>query len=346
MKLNLNQEGKYLLAVSGGVDSMVLLDLFLRSNYKFEVLNVDHGTLQEADLIIEHLKSLPIKLHLRKLEQAPKANKEAVWREFRRKAFAEFQAQGFVVVTAHHADDLLETSVMKLATGTSLQGLVNMASSREIVRPLLSYVKAHIYEYAKVHGLRYFEDPSNLNLDFTRNLLRAKVLPNVYKYLPNFRTGFLRTLKNLAEILDFLKLHDAKLLENSLVETFWGNKVDKKLFKALHVYERKVILKDLIGPLSAQKLNALLDLCEGPASKQFQNKGKFLYVAADHFLVSSFSLQAIWSHLQGEFALASDKQPKAYNQRAKIPFYLLGPNYEFNILKIRDKGLGKFKELW
>jgi tRNA(Ile)-lysidine synthase len=174
--------GTYVVAVSGGVDSVVLLNLLSnKPGIGLVVAHFDHGirTGSEKDrMFVQKLAEeygLPFVFHEGKL--GPKVSEETA-----RKTRYEFlektkkAAGADAIVTAHHQDDVLETAIINLLRGTGRRGLTALKSEK-IVRPLLDFAKKEIIAYAKKHKLKWREDPTNIDTDYLRNYVRHKLLP-------------------------------------------------------------------------------------------------------------------------------------------------------------------------
>jgi len=169
----------YLLAVSGGVDSVVLLDMLAKSNHRLVVAHVDHGIRGEdsaADARFVQalakkyrLPYVSVELHLD--AKASEEQARAKRYKFLFTEAAKFKAK---VVTAHHGDDLVETVALNLTRGTGWRGLA-VLEREGIMRPLLALTKAQLYEYALKHGLEWVEDATNRTDAYLRNRLRAKL---------------------------------------------------------------------------------------------------------------------------------------------------------------------------
>ncbi|HET9174450.1 MAG TPA: tRNA lysidine(34) synthetase TilS [Candidatus Saccharimonadales bacterium] len=197
MKVNL-PKGSYVVAVSGGVDSVVLLHLMARQpQLDLVVAHFDHGIRPDshtdrqfvADLA--HAYGIPF---VSAKGQLGAAASEAVAREARYAFLREVQhAHGArAIVTAHHQDDVLETAILNLLRGTGRKGLTSLQTTDEIVRPLLAYDKQLIRSYAVEHGLTWREDSTNSQTRYLRNYIRHHVLP---KLTPNQRAELLHLLE-------------------------------------------------------------------------------------------------------------------------------------------------------
>lgn len=192
-ELQTNQ--KILVAVSTGVDSMVLLHLLQQAGLTLGVAHIDHQlraeSKAEAEFLREYCKQHKLPFYLKVWQQPAKKNIEASARKVRYDFFEEImEAENYpLLVTAHHGDDQLETMVMRLAQGGSLLSHSGIAQKQQfgtgnLFRPLLPFSKAEIYHYAKEKQVPYFEDATNQSTDFFRNRMRHNVVPELKKENP------------------------------------------------------------------------------------------------------------------------------------------------------------------
>jgi tRNA(Ile)-lysidine synthetase-like protein len=169
---------KYVLAVSGGVDSVVLLDMLSRSKHQLVVAHVDHGIRDDSAADARFVESLAKKYKVpfvtKRFELGDGASEEAA-REARYSFLFE-QAKKFnaQLVTAHHQDDMTETIALNLQRGTGWRGLT-VLNRPEIDRPLLAFSKAALIQYALGHRLEWVEDSTNQSDAYTRNKLRKSI---------------------------------------------------------------------------------------------------------------------------------------------------------------------------
>lgn len=170
---------KYLVAVSGGVDSVVLLDLLARqTEHELIVAHFDHGIRPDSVDDARFVEGLAGKYHLpfvtRREELGAKTGEETA--RARRYAFlrGEAQACGAVIVTAHHQDDLIETIAINFIRGTGWRGL-DVLSAADVVRPLLTMTKADIKQYALEKRLEWVEDSTNASPTYLRNRIRRRL---------------------------------------------------------------------------------------------------------------------------------------------------------------------------
>lgn len=172
---------KFLLAVSGGVDSVVLLDLMLRSRPSRDVTvaHVDHGIRAESANDARFVQALAkvrgVNFVKTKLELGPKASEEAARAGRYEFLFNQATQAGAKIVTAHHGDDAIGSIAINLRRGTGWRGLAVM-NRAGIVRPLLGWQKSQMYRYACRRRLEWVEDESNQSPQYLRNRLRAAVV--------------------------------------------------------------------------------------------------------------------------------------------------------------------------
>jgi tRNA(Ile)-lysidine synthetase-like protein len=179
--------GKYIVAVSGGVDSMTLLHM-LHKNPELElvVAHFNHGIRDDSGLdealVLKAAKEYGLfaesaRGNLGKLTSEEAARKARY--KFLEAVKAKHQARA--IITAHHRDDLLETAIINIMRGTGPQGLVSIDLNPNIKRPLIHYNKRGLVDYAKKNNLAWREDTTNNDLTYLRNYIRKEVLSRFTK---------------------------------------------------------------------------------------------------------------------------------------------------------------------
>jgi tRNA(Ile)-lysidine synthase len=176
------KSGMYVVAVSGGVDSMALLHMLAQKpKLKLVVAHFDHGirpdSKEDRKLVQKVAKhyDLPYVLGLGRL--GPKASEEKARNAryaFLRKVMTEQGAEA--IITAHHQDDMLETAILNLLRGTGRRGLTSLKSTKDLRRPLLHMTKKDIWDYAADHNLEWREDGTNEDDQYLRNYVRHNIL--------------------------------------------------------------------------------------------------------------------------------------------------------------------------
>ena len=226
--MNLKVEpGRYIVAVSGGVDSMVLLHLLITNyqrpitNYQLIVAHYDHGIREESSrdrkFVKETCKNFGIKFVSEQGNLGPGAS-EALARD-KRYEFLEKVRVGEAaeaVITAHHQDDLIETMIINLLRGTHRRGLTSLKSSENLIRPMLSFSKQEIKNYALANGIEWVEDESNTDEQYFRNYVRHQIIPklseeNRQRLLDIYRTVQTKNQQIDQEITELLSSYDGKL---------------------------------------------------------------------------------------------------------------------------------------
>ena len=217
-EINPHKECNFVLAISGGVDSMVLANLFLINNLNFSIAHCNfqlRGKESDDDelFINKWCSEKDIKLYNKKFstEDYCKNNKLTIQmgaRELRYEWFSELidKEKYDFIVTAHHIDDQLETFIINSIRGTGIDGLVGIPDKiNKIIRPLLMSSKDQIIEYSKVNKINYREDSSNDKEDYLRNKIRHSVIPYLKSDDDNVLLKFKTTIENLNSTKIFVK---------------------------------------------------------------------------------------------------------------------------------------------
>ncbi|MGB1079763.1 MAG: tRNA lysidine(34) synthetase TilS [Flavobacteriaceae bacterium] len=221
---------KILVAVSGGVDSIVLAHLLFKCGYDFEVAHVNYklrGSDSDLDekLVSKLAASLQVPFHCdtRPIDPNESGIQEKA-RDLRYAWFKELVAtHDFdAVLTAHHADDQLETLFMRLSRGSGVEGLGGIrAKNGFLIRPLLPFFKEEITAYAKANDLIWRDDVSNSSKKYLRNAIRHDVMPAFLNLSPQTATN---TLMSMQHLQDAFKAIDIQI--NSIKQQ-WKRKKDR-----------------------------------------------------------------------------------------------------------------------
>jgi tRNA(Ile)-lysidine synthase len=206
--MNLDLEpGKYVAAVSGGVDSMALLHMLHEAakqdqSIQVTVAHLDHGirpdSRRDRELVEAAAASYGLPYIYEEVQLGPDAS-EATAREARYSFLREVSRKvgGGVIVTAHHQDDVLETMVLNLLRGTGRRGMASLVDRADIVRPLLNIPKTKLIAYARLHNLKWHEDSTNSDTTYLRNYIRHIIMP---KFSNENRVAFLRINEQVKKI--------------------------------------------------------------------------------------------------------------------------------------------------
>ncbi len=252
------EQKKWLVAVSGGIDSVVLAHLCVQFKIPFAIAHCNFNLRAEESLrdrqFVENLavtmdvcfyvKDFDINAYITKTG----GSVQVAARELRYQWFQELsETEGYrFIATAHHADDNAETVLMHLFRGSGIKGLRGMLPVQgNIIRPLLHTSKKMILVYANEHQLQWVEDSSNKSDKYTRNQIRHLALPAIKMAITQSDTGFEKTIALLT---------DAEIIYNEaiagykkkLVETV-GNEIHIPVLKLAKLPAAKTILYEIIS---------------------------------------------------------------------------------------------------
>jgi tRNA(Ile)-lysidine synthase len=251
---------RVLAAVSGGADSMCLLDVLRTLGYSVAIAHFDHQTRHgesgaDAAFVRELAGRLSLPFHLESRPVAEEAKESKYsFEEHARRARYEFlvrtaKSQGCgAVATGHHADDVAETILMRILVGVSPQGLAGIPPVREqagvrIVRPLIRCTRAEVLAHLAARGLHYCEDRTNAETRHLRNRIRHELLPALARdYNPRVHEALVRLAE--AQRADNEFLNGLAQAAFEACRTVDGAGLDRRMFTALHpAIQRRVILR-------------------------------------------------------------------------------------------------------
>ena len=249
-QLGLNQ---LVLGLSGGLDSMVLLELCHQLTQscaiKLKAVYIHHGLSvnadQWADFCQQQCLKRDVAFEVQKVQLNPNANIEAQARAARYSALAAFVTTAqTALLTAHHADDQLETLLLALKRGAGPAGLSGIAAlqpftSGWLVRPLLGFSREQLEAFAKQQQLEWIEDESNNDSRFDRNFLRLQVMPLLQQRWPAFRQNALRSVSHIQQQQQFVE----KQLEQLLPTVMHGAELDLKLLATQDLTTQKLLVR-------------------------------------------------------------------------------------------------------
>jgi len=258
-----------IVAVSGGIDSVVLCELCCHAKFNFEIAHCNfqlRGDESERDeAFVNSLgEKYSVKVFIKKFETKKYAEERRISiqvsaRELRYKWFDELLQvsdtngahnvsdivhQTFLL-TAHHANDNAETLLMNFFKGTGIKGLHGILPKQErIVRPLLFAKKEEIVSFANEHNLKFVEDSSNLTEKYTRNYFRHTLIPSLQKVFPQVEKNLQDNIERFREIdtlyQQAIAYHKKKLLE------YRGNELYIPVLKLLKATPLKTIVYEII----------------------------------------------------------------------------------------------------
>jgi len=285
-KHNLCQSSdKILLAVSSGVDSMVMMNLFMKSGYLVGIAHCNFGLRgKESDDDDEFIRRLAekceIPVYTKKFETKKYAEQKRVSiqmaaRDLRYAWFEEIRThEGYTyIATAHNINDSVETIIFNLVKGTGLKGLTGIpVKTSNIIRPLLFAAREQIASYAKENHINFREDSSNTSIKYHRNYIRHKILPEFERINP----GFFDTVKNTIDRLGSLQNVLGKWLDESHSDYFEKKGEDVYLKKDFfNKFNEPALLYEVIGAYGFnydQCVSILENLFAGSGSLYYSEK--------------------------------------------------------------------------
>ncbi|WKK65981.1 tRNA lysidine(34) synthetase TilS [Lutimonas zeaxanthinifaciens] len=271
-----------LLAVSGGIDSMVLLHLMSALKVKFSVAHCNFGLRnKESDLdeefVREQTEALDKRFYVKKFDTLGYASKnklsiQMAARELRYTWFHELMNQkGYeYLLTAHHADDNLETFIINLSRGTGIDGLTGIPERRDkLLRPLLAFNREDIRQYALNNDLPWREDHTNAETKYLRNKIRKEIVPLLKELNPSFLNNFAQTVENLKGTKSILQNHIESVREKAIVQKDDSGSIQYFSTQTLkELSENTAYLYELFYPYGFTNYKDLISLLEAQPGKQ------------------------------------------------------------------------------
>jgi tRNA(Ile)-lysidine synthase len=247
-----------LLAFSGGIDSVVLAHLLKKGEFKFELAHCNFGLRgKESDgdekFCRELARTLKVKIQVKKFDTGTFAKKEKLSvqmaaRKLRYGWFEELMGGSEFdrVLTAHHANDNVETLLINLIRGTGINGLQGIPVKQKwIVRPLLFATKEEILAYAKANKLKFRHDSSNDEVKYKRNFLRHEVIPALKKLNPSLEHTFENNIRLFKQSAGIIKQFVSEK-EKNIIENNGSYKINIK--KLLQEEARELLLFEFLHP--------------------------------------------------------------------------------------------------
>ena len=272
-----------LLAVSGGLDSMVLADLCMKSgldialahcNFKLrseesdedEVFIKTFAQTNNLEVFITHFETETV-------ATTQKQSIQMAARQLRYEWFETLKNQkGFeYILTAHHADDNLETMLINLSRGTGLDGLTGIPElNGSIVRPLLEFDREDIHDFATYHKLSWREDSSNNSTKYVRNNLRHTIIPLLKEMNPSFIESFQNTQNHLKDTQSILEDYMLEV-EDKVVESIDENQIIYNADRILSLNNPKGYLYQLFKGYNFTDWTQITALLEAQSGKQIRS---------------------------------------------------------------------------
>lgn len=291
------KDKKLLVATSGGMDSMVLVHLFQKLNLNFAIAHCNfqlRGTESEGDenFVADYVKHNNIncfitKFDTEKYSQENKLSTQVAARNLRYNWFNEIlEQENFdYIVTAHHADDVVETFMINLSRGTGLDGLTGIPSQNgNIIRPLLPFSRTEIEKYVSENNLQWREDSSNASDKYLRNKIRHHIVPIFKEINESFLRSFQNTLEHLNQEQSLVNDAVKMVYEKVVSEEKGQLKIDLSVLLQYENY--KAYLYQWLNKYGFSAWNDVYNLIESQSGKQILSE-KFILLKDRGFLILS-----------------------------------------------------------
>ncbi|WP_333809180.1 tRNA lysidine(34) synthetase TilS [Flavobacterium sp.] len=290
------KDKKLLLAVSGGIDSMVLLDLFYKLRFDICVVHCNfqlRGKESNGDeMLVKEIcqdRYIPYFIESFDTLEFAKENKLSIQlaaRKLRYDWFQEIISLGFdYVLTAHHLDDNVETFLINFIRGTGLEGLTGIpAQNGNIIRPLLPFSREEIENYANENRIQWREDSSNASDKYFRNKLRHDIVPLLKELNTGFLDSFQNTLYHLHQAESLVD--DASNLVYEKVVAVKENHLEIHLKPLLEFQNYKAYLYQWLKNYGFSAWNDIYDLVEAQSGKQVFSESHILLKDREKLILS------------------------------------------------------------
>ncbi|BDD11037.1 tRNA(Ile)-lysidine synthase [Fulvitalea axinellae] len=289
---------KILLAVSGGLDSVVMARMFADAEFSFGIAHCNfrlRGEASDADetFVRKMAKDLGVPFHGISFDTEDVAKRENISIEMaaRKLRYAWFETlkkeYGYAsVATAHHLNDTVETVIFNLAKGTGIAGLRGIkAKSPGLIRPLSIFTRKELLDYATERGLAWREDESNQDTKYLRNLIRHEVVPLLRRINPELEKTMAKTTRRLSATERIFENHIKTLKEKACENIGHDFIIDIPILAKEQ--DPDVMLSELLKPFGftfAQSLDILKE--KRQAGKRFESKSHRLLIDRKKLIVS------------------------------------------------------------
>ena len=327
-------DSHFIIACSGGLDSMVLTDLCHQAQLQFSLAHCNfrlRGEDSDGDenFVREYAEKLGVEVYVTHFDTIGFVNQHKVSiqmaaRELRYTWFEQLLVQHAIpyVLTAHHANDNLETFLINLSRGTGIDGLTGIPAKTAILRrPLLPFTRHELESYAEVQKLKWREDASNADTKYLRNKIRLEVIPKLNELHPTFSDNFNNTIHYLSQTETIASAYLQKLKEELFVEIDGRFEISISRLKILNPLSTYLFgLFNAYGFKELENLEALLD---GLSGKQLVSSTHVLVKNRDVLLLSSIDKR---EEYEQEFFI--NENLEEINQPVSLKFSVVPGRYD------------------
>ena len=300
----LSKKDNLLIAVSGGADSSVLCALCAAAGFSFSIAHCNfklRGPESDRDeLFVKKLsEKYSVKLFLKTFDtfsevKLHKTSIEETARNLRYDWFKQllFESEATenpltLLLTAHHADDNVETVMMNFFRGTGIKGLRGiLPKQQQIVRPLLFAQRKDIEEYAIKNGVGFITDSSNSSNDYTRNLFRNEILPSIEKIYPETLRNVLKNIERFAAV-EYLYDESIEQIKQKLIEKK-GDEIHIPVLKILKIKPLQTVIYEIIkdAGFTAMQVNEVEKLLHSESGKYIKSASHIILLNRKWLIIS------------------------------------------------------------
>lgn len=290
---------KLIIAISGGVDSVVLAHLCHKLQLDFTLAHCNFNLRaaesdKDEQFVIDLADALNVEIFTQHFDieaykKQHNSSTQMAARELRYNWFKDLaqQLQFNYILTAHHADDNLETFLINFSRGTGLNGLTGIPTINEnIVRPLLPFSRAEILQYATEHKLSWREDSSNIERKYLRNKLRHEVIPILKQINPQLLDSFQNTLNHLNDTADIVT-ESLKAVRKRAVTYTDDKETHFKISEFKKVNNPKAYLFEMFKSYGFTEWNDVVGLLDAETGKQVFSSTHRLIKHRDHLMLAT-----------------------------------------------------------
>ncbi len=333
-KIGVSKKTNILLAVSGGIDSMVLFDLLLKNNFSFSVAHCnfslrDRESDEDGSFVKRICDLSSVKFFIKKFNTTTYADDNNLSPQMaaRKLRYDWFKilcedCNFSFIATAHHCNDSVETLLINLIRGTGVSGLRGIKElDQNIIRPLLSFTKNDLIKYTNDNNIQYREDSSNSSNKYVRNKVRNQIIPIMQEINPDLIDSISKTMSKLEDVEIIYKQYVHRKKKKLLI--FSNSEYTVCIDQLLKEPAPKQLLYEIISDFGFKDIDSTFASLFSTSGKEFYNEAFYMVKDRNQIIITK--------HISNDSDLVFEE-----TNTLSIPF-----NISFNIITNIDS----FKDL-